>query len=96
MGLRILEHLDSVLQLAMGDIGRVERSAQVLVDPSAFGQRPQRAAGGRIAQAGFAAAQDQLLGLGQELVQRRQPPAPILMSWPGTVSPPWPLCLRIA
>ena len=67
--LRLLvgHHLQPVLERAQGAVALDQVARRVQRDPAAVGQRRQRDAGPRVAQARLAPAQDELLGLGEEL-----------------------------
>ena len=67
LGLPVGHHLQPVLELAQHPIGRDQLRRRVRLHPAPLGQGGERGTGLRLPQAGLAAAQDELLGLGEEL-----------------------------
>ena len=67
LGLGVLEHLQPVLELAVGGVGLSERRGGLAVDPALVGERRQRRQRLALAQPRVAAADDELAGLGEEL-----------------------------
>ncbi len=65
--LRIVQHLQPVLQPAQEAVGRAKLAGAVVGNVARFGQRGQRRLQPRLAQRRLAAAADQLQHLGQEL-----------------------------
>ena len=67
LGLGVVEHLQPVLERAVGDVGVGERGGGGAVDPALVGERGQRGQRLALAQLRVAAADDELAGLGEEL-----------------------------
>ena len=67
VGLVVGDHLQTVLDLAQEQIGRLEIGARLGADPAALGERGQRRQRLAAAQLRMPAAGDQLLGLHEEL-----------------------------
>ena len=67
VGLLVLDHLQAVLEGAQEAIGVLQIGGRVVGDEAARAQRFQRGQGAALAQRRHAAAEDQLLGLGEEL-----------------------------
>ena len=67
LGLGVLEHLQAVLDLAVGDVGLRELVGGGAVDPALGGEGGEGGEGGALAEVGVAAADDELAGLGEEL-----------------------------
>ena len=67
MGLLVGDHLEAVLDPAKEAVGLDQLVRGGARQPAGLDQGAQRGAGGRRAQLGHAAAQDQLLGLDEEL-----------------------------
>ena len=67
MGLGVVEHLQAVLERAVGDVVGRQIAGGAVVDPTPAGECRQGGKGLALAQAGVAAAGDELPGLGEEL-----------------------------
>src|SRR5690606_29447342 len=91
MGLRVVKHLNAMLEHAVGNIGSSEFGGGVPADPALVGQGIECRKRCRLAEIGIAAADDELTGLGKELDLANAAPAQLEVMAGNRERPPQPL-----